>query len=224
VSGVAPRPYSTGFKAGTAPGTPERAAAIREEQERVGIVRGDLEDRGHATPKQLTPAPVRYPVEVENVGVRAIEERAASTQREMAPLEQKSEFLGAAQRILAEQAHLDRLEAEDKRGIVTAPALLARKRTELAAKYPQAIQLNVPLMLPRTDDEGAHPMIKAFRAASNETRIDLRQELKAAADQYQAAFAAAPEAERPQAALEFLRVALLRDAIEDEARRQRGAQ
>lgn len=139
-------------------------------------------------------------------------------------VDKKSEFLGAAQRILSEQAHLDILAAEDKMGVVTAPALLARKRTELAARYPEAIKLNVPLLVPRTDGENAHPTVKAFVAADAAGRIELRRQLQEAASQRQAAFAQATEADRPQAAFEFLQVALLRDAIEDEARRQRAVQ
>lgn len=212
------------FKAGTAPSTPERAAAIREEQQRASIMQGDLEKRGHATPRQLTPEPIRDPSEMANAGLRAIEARAAATQREMAPLEQKSEFLGAAQRILSEQAHLDILAAEDKMGVVTAPALLARKRTELAARYPEAIKLNVPLLVPRTDGENAHPTVQAYVAADAAGRIELRRRLQEAASQRQAAFAQAADDDRPQAAFEFLQVALLRDAIEDEARRQRAVQ
>jgi len=147
-----------------------------------------------------------------------------SLDSEAKPVDKKSEFLGAAQRILAEQAHLDRLEADDKQGIVTAPALLARKRTELAAKYPQAIELNVPLLIPRTDGEGAHPTVKAFVVADEAGRIEMRRQLQELVGQRQAAFAGASDADRPQAAFEFLQVALLRDAIEDESRRQRGAQ
>jgi hypothetical protein len=107
---------------------------------------------------------------------------------------------------------------------VTAPALLARKRTELAARYPEAIKLNVPLLVPRTDGENAHPTVQAFVAADEAGRIELRRRLQEAASQRQAAFAQATEADRPQAAFEFLQVALLRDAIEDEARRQRAVQ
>lgn len=231
---------ATGFKAGTAPGTPERAAAVLAEQQRVALRQRDLEEQtAQATssaekqldaaqillssPRGQTP-PLRNPAQVGPLLAAAAAKRdveAAATEAS-APLEQKSEFLGAAQRILAEQAHLDLLDAADKQGIVTAPALLARKRTELAAKYPRAIELNVPLLIPRTDGEGAHPTVKAFVAAGEAERIEIRRQLQELVGQRQAAFAGAGEADRPQAAFEFLQVALLRDAIEDESRRQRG--
>jgi hypothetical protein len=208
---------SRSWAVGTTPGTPERAAAIREEQERVALRQGDLEDaRAGAATGAL--------VDGRRVPEMFDETLFWSLDSEAKPVDKKSEFLGAAQRILAEQAHLDRLEADDKQGIVTAPALLARKRTELAAKYPQAIELNVPLLIPRTDGEGAHPTVKAFVVADEAGRIEMRRQLQELVGQRQAAFAGASDADRPQAAFEFLQVALLRDAIEDESRRQRGAQ
>lgn len=238
----APRPPAAGFKAGTAPGTPERADAIRAEQQRVSIMQGDLEERTAraeesaakqadaaqillSSPRGQTP-PLRNPAQVGPLLTSAAAKRDAEADAAAAsaPLEQKSEFLGAAQRILSEQAHLDILAADDKMGVVTAPALLARKRTELAARYPEAIKLNVPLLVPRTDGENAHPTVQAFVAADAAGRIELRRRLQEAASQRQAAFAQAADADRPQAAFEFLQVALLRDAIEDEARRQRAVQ
>lgn len=216
---------------GSSVAAPKRAAAIREEQQRVALRQRDLdEDRvkarttaaaeTSATPFRVL-APSGISPEPFDPLIKAMT-AVASVEAAAAPLEQKSEFLGAAQRILTEQAHLDLLEAQDKLGIVTAPALLARKRTELAAKYPQAIGLNVPLLIPRTDGEGAHPTIKAFVAANETERIEMRRQLQELVGQRQAAFAGAGDADRPQAAFEFLQVALLRDAIEDESRRQRG--
>ncbi len=229
----APKPLSKSWAVGTAPLTPERAAAIREEQQRVALRQRDLdEDRvkarttaaaeTSATPFRVL-APSGISPEPFDPLIKAMT-TVASVEAAAAPLEQKSEFLSAAQRILSEQAHLDILAAEDKMGVVTAPALLARKRTELAARYPEAIKLNVPLLVPRTDGENAHPTVKAFVAADAAGRIELRRQLQEAASQRQAAFAQATEADRPQAAFEFLQVALLRDAIEDEARRQRAVQ
>lgn len=211
------RPPAEGFKAGTAPGTPERAAAIREEQQRVSLQKGDTDDARAAEVSGPLEGGRRLPEAMDDAAIRMMD-------AEVKLVDKKSEFLGAAQRILSEQAHLDILAAEDKMGVVTAPALLARKRTELAARYPAAIKLNVPLLVPRTDDENAHPTVKAFVAADAAGRIELRRRLQEAASQRQAAFAQAADADRPQAAFEFLQVALLRDAIEDEARRQRAVQ
>lgn len=213
----APKPLSKSWSVGTAPGTPERADAIREEQQRVALRQMDMEDNRAGAVSGALVDGRRVPEAIDEGEIRALD-RAAK------PVDQKSEFLGAAQRILSEQAHLDILAAEDKMGVVTAPALLARKRTELASRYPEAIKLNVPLLVPRTDGENAHPTVKAFVAADAAGRIELRRQLQEAASQRQAAFAQAADADRPQAAFEFLQVALLRDAIEDEARRQRAVQ